>query len=366
MSKLDNLRAQILEIKNSLWFETKANEVEHTLNAGFWAELVPWAVLQNDILSLIPTYSSFLWNMRGNRGSNLPMTIDVVVVWETGFYGAGSEWTTWALLSKVAQGTDKIATSKVTITQKKYIMSIDISDEELKYSIWDIERIAMDRLAKSASRTIDAVILNGDTEAGAINNINKVDWAPTAWIYFLQANGLRKQALITKWVAWVDKIDLGTLDWTDFVNMQTATWDLGANPDDFLWIFNRATFQKSLQLVEFKNANENGANSTIIRGAGALTSVLGSDLHIARDMTKTDATWRISVVWANNTKWQVLYVNKDAVQFWFSWEFTTETVRVPAVWIQIIGYFYFGFWIANQLSGSIDPTVVVGYNVTVS
>jgi hypothetical protein len=39
-------------------------------------------------------------------------------------------------------------------------MAVDISDEELRFSIADVERLVLDRLAKSASRTVEAVILN--------------------------------------------------------------------------------------------------------------------------------------------------------------------------------------------------------------
>jgi len=175
MDKMKELKSQIEDIKKSANIETKANEVVHSTNTGFGAELVPTAVHQSDILDLIPTYSTLLTSFRGNRGKNLPKTIDVSVVGETGFFSTGSEWTTGAILSPVAQGTDKLATAKITITQKKYKMTVDISDEELRYSITDVEKLVMDRLAKSAARTVEAVIINGDTVTAGTGNVNSVD-----------------------------------------------------------------------------------------------------------------------------------------------------------------------------------------------
>lgn len=362
--KFEKLMDNISNVKSSLGMESKANEVEHTTNTGFGEELVAVNVLQSDFLDLIPTYATFLTAFPGNWWKTLPASIDVPVIGETGLYSTGSEWTTGGLYSQVAQGTDLVPTAKVTITQKKYKMTVDISDELLRFSITDIERIVKEKLAKSASRTVEAAIINGDTETGATGNVNSDDAAPAAGSYYLNSDGLRKDSIVNKGVAGVDTLDLGTITWDDYVDMVTQTGDLGANADDLLFLFNRRTFNKSMKLTEFKDASQNGASSTI--NSLAKTNILGSDAFISRDINLTEADGKISAVTpANNTKGQVILAHKAAVQYGFNGDFNMEVVRVPGEGIQVIGYFYFGYAIANQLAGQTDPTVVTGINATV-
>ncbi len=244
-------------------------------------------------------------------------------------------------------------------------MTCDISDEQLKNPLVNIEQIVMDKLSKWAIKTIEWVLINGDIVTAWTWNVNSDDWAPTAWLYYLNQDGLRKQALITKWVALVDKIDLWTLAWADFVSMTNATWYLGTNPADWVWLMELKTQWTAMQLTEYTRAYENGKLSSIISGRGALNEILGSEVIIPRDLRLTEADWKQSVTAANNTKGQVLYVHRDAVQYGFYGDYNFETVRVPWTWIQVIGWFYFGFTICNQLAGETDPTVCIGYNITI-
>lgn len=364
--QFEKLMNNIANVKSSLGMaETKANEVEHTTNTGFGEELVAVNVLQSDFLDLIPNYSTFLTAFPGNWGRTLPSSIDVPVIGETGLYSGSSEWTTGALYDQVAQGTNKLPTAKVTIKQNKYKMTVDISDELLRFSITDIERIVKERLARSAARTIEAAIINGDTETGATGNVNSDDAAPAAGSYYLFADGLRKDSIVNKGVAGKDTLDMGTITWDDYVDMQTQMGDLGANAEDVVYLFNRNTFNASMKLTEFKDASQNGKGSTI--NSLAVTNILGADVFINRDINKTEADGKISAATpANNTKGQVILAHRQAVQYGYNGDFNMEVVRVPGEGIQVIGYFYFGYAIANQLAGQTDPTVVTGINATVA
>lgn len=75
-----------------------------------------------------------------------------------------SEWTTGSPISKIAQGIGRLPTAKVTLTQTKYNFSVDVSDELMRFvNIIDIMATINAKLAKSAARTQEALILNGDT-----------------------------------------------------------------------------------------------------------------------------------------------------------------------------------------------------------
>lgn len=372
MNKIEELLKQIkataevsgVEVKANL--ETKANEVIHSTNTWYGKELMEVASQSSDIIDMTIANSNILQAFRWNHGKSIPLTwAKFPIIWDTAFYSTASEWTTWALMSQVAQGTYRLPTAEVTITPKKYKMTCDISDEQLKNPLVNIEQIVMERLSKWAIKTIEAVLINWDTETGATWNVNSDDGAPTAWLYYLNQDWLRKQALVTKWVAGTDKIDLWALSWADFVSVQNATWYLGTNPADWVWLMELKTQGTAMQLTEYTRAYENGKLSSIISWRWALNEILGSQVIIPRDLRLTEADWKISTTAWNNTKWQLLYVHRDAVQYWFYGDYNFETVRVPGTWIQVIWWFYFGFTICNQLAWETSPTVVLWYNITI-
>lgn len=372
MSKIQDLLTQIKATAENSWvevkanLETKANEVIHSTNTWYGKELMEVASQSSDVIDMTIANSNILQAFRWNHWKTIPLTgAKLPIIGDTAFYSTDTEWTTWALLSQVAQGTYRTPTAEVTIMPKKYKMTCDISDEQLKNPLVNIEQIVMDKLSKWAIKTVEGVLINWDTTTGATWNVNKDDGAPTAWIYYLNADWLRKQALITKWVAWVDKIDLWTLAWADFVAMQNATWYLWTSPADWVWLMELKTQGTAMQLTEYTRAYENGKLSSIISGRWALNEILGSQVIVPRDLRLTEADWKQSATASNNTKGQVLYVHRDAVQYWFYWDYNFETVRIPWTWIQVIGWFYFGFAIVNQLAWETDPCVVIGYNATI-
>lgn len=356
------LKKLVEQLKGVAEMEVKADEVTHTTNTGFGAELIPTEVQASDYLDMIPSYSRVLQFFTGNHGNNLDKVVSLPAIGETGLYSLADEWTTGGLYGQVAQGTQKLPTGKVTITQKKYISTADISDEEIRFSsVADLEGKIRERLLKGAARTVDAAILNGDTVTAATGNVNSDDAAPAANTYYLGADGLRKVGLVTNSA---EAVDLATLDWADYVDMMTAMGHLGADASALVWITNLQTYNKSMQLTEFKDASQNGTASTI--NALAKTNILGSDVVVARDIPLTEADGKVSAVTpANNTKGTVILAHKNAVQYGFNGTFEVEPIRVPGVGYQFIGTFYFGYTIANKLAGQTEPSVVVGYNATV-
>ena len=59
--------------------ETKANEIMHTGNTGYGAELIPGAIQTTEFIDLVPQYSSFIGALRGNHGKNMNKIMQVPV-----------------------------------------------------------------------------------------------------------------------------------------------------------------------------------------------------------------------------------------------------------------------------------------------
>lgn len=340
--------------------ETKANEIMHTGNTGYGAELIPGAIQTTDFLDLVPQYSSFIGALRGNHGKNLNKIQEVPITGFLAKHQLVDESTTGSMSSLVAQGLGKMPTGKVTITQKKYLFSVDVSDEEVRFTnVVDLVALINKKLARSSAETMEALILNGDTATGATGNVNSDDGAPTAGTYYLGADGLRKQAFTDSATA-----SVGTLAFSSFTNALAGLGKWASRPSDVFWLFNQQTYVKSLAIAEFAQQYINGKNSTV--NTGAISNILGSDVFLAYDFGLTEADGKISVTPANNVKGGFMAIHRDAVQYGFSGDYQLEVFRAPGKGWQVLGYYYMGVAIANKISGvNAENAIYLGINATV-
>jgi HK97 family phage major capsid protein len=338
----------------------RANEVMHTGNTGYGKELIPAEVLMQDFLDMVPEVSPIMAAFQsGNHGRDLDPIAKLPVIGETGLHSLGSEWTTGA--GAIAQGIKRLPTANVTLTQQTYYDSVDVSDRQVRYSVLDIVAMIQSKLAMGAARTQEALVINGDTTNTATGNINSDDADPADTSYYLGADGLRKKGLS----AAANYADLGTFDFDDLITMLGKVGDYSANPSDLRWIFNPRTFVKAQGIAEFKEEYKNGRASTIALGNRALTDILGAPLFSSREFGLTEADGKISATPANNTKGGILLIHKNAVQFGFGSGYELEVYRIPGKGWQILGQYDMGLAIASGIAGITDPTVVLGYNVTV-
>jgi len=338
-----------------------ANEVMHTGNTGYGAELIPTDVLMGELVDLIPKYATFLGQLPGFHGTDMPVSAKVAVIGEAGFFYPNSEPTTGAL-GPVGQATHRLATGEVTITQGQFIAKIALSKRELNYSITDLEALIKRRLAESAARTIEALIINADAEPGATGNVNKDDGTPSATTdyYMEQDHGLRELGINGSGTA----VAGGTFDMGDLVGAMNILGDLAANPADLLWLFNRATYNEALLLDEFSKANERGAASVI--AGNAISNIYGADLFIARDLPKTEADGKVSATPSNNTKGQIVLFNKNSVQYGYGQPLEIDVEKVAGKGVNIVATFEFGFTVAQKLAGQADSSVAVVRDITLS
>lgn len=342
-----------------------ANELMHTGNTGFGAELIPTEVLTQEVLDLVPKYSTFLGALPGFHGTNMPISAKVPVIGETGFFKGNTEQTTGA--QALPQASNRLATGEVVITQAPLIADVFITKRELTYSIVDLENLVKTRLASALARTIESMIINADVEAGAVGNVNSDDQAPATTFAatggaadhrLLLDHGLREVAINGSGLT----VNAGALDMGDFVAMMNILGDLAANPADLLWLFNRSTYNKALTLDAFAKANERGQQSTI--DGKAISNVFGADLFIGRDVPKTEADGKMSATASNNTLGQFLLFHKAAVQYGYGMPFEVEVTRVAGKGVQITATCEFGFAIAQLLAGNSDSSVALARNIT--
>lgn len=309
-----------MEIKAAA-IETKANEIMHTANTGFGAELVPGNILMTDFLDLIPNASSIMnFFSGGYHGKNLALKQDVPVLGELPLHQLKAEQTTSAFA--FAQGLGKLPTAKLEIQQKQRFFSVDISEYEQQFAITDVVALVKRKLAQSAANTVISDIINGDTETGANANINLIDDTPAATNSYLAADGLRKRAFADSTAH-----DAGTFAFADYLTMLKDLKYLGADKSNLLFIHSVWAEVAALGLDEFRQAYINGQLSSAI--TGKLPNFLGCSTTTERFLGEANTAGKVSKTASNNVKGQALLVHKMAVQHGSSGDYYMEIYRVP-------------------------------------
>ena len=347
----------------------KANEVEHTTNTGYGKELIPVNILTDMVLEMVPQYAGILNAfMVGFHGNQLGASVKVPILWEIPFAQGNSEWTTG--VGALSQGKHLVPTGDITITQYNLIVSVDVSNQELAYSIVDLQAKILEKLSKSFTRTIESAIVNADPETSTTGNVNSDDadpvvtFASTGWAKdhrLLGWTGLRKTALAG--TVDVDYKDLWVLDMDDLFILRGLMGLYSTALNELVMITDYTAYNTALGIAEFLEFQKNGKASTAI--TGAISNIAGVDLFVHRDFPKTEADGKASATPANNIKGSVLYARRPCVQRGYGKNGLDITVvKVPGLWYQFIGTMDFGFAIANKKAWVNDPAVVLGIDVS--
>ena len=349
------LEMDVKKFENALETETKADEVMNTGATGFGAELIPATEMLDPMLDAVPTYSNLISVLPWNHGTNLGKSVELPIVGEAELFAWNSEWTTWAASLWSTPADKWPSTGKVTITQGMYIAQVAISKRELNYSPVQLETLVKERLNKSAARTIDAVILNGDSATSW--NVNFSGWTPASTSYYLQN---------TTWVrkVWLaNSTDIGTLASADFITM-LGTLDAWYQADlnNLLFIMPANVYNKAVLLDEVLTADKFGPNATIL--SWVLAKIFGIDIMIQRDFPALALdTWLVHAT-TGNTFGSMALIYKPAVQFGFGQALEIETVNNPWRGIILIATFEFGVAIADQVSG-LGKSIATWVNIAV-
>lgn len=345
---------QGIEVKEEIVEEQKANEVMHTTNTGFGAELIPTNVVLDPALDLLPKYSSLINMLPWNHGNNMPISAKVPVIGEADLFNGNSEWTTgapWITPAKMWP-----ATWAVTITQGQFIFTIALSYREVEYAVADVIAIVRDRINRAAWRTIDALIINADDTASASGNVNGTY---TGSPYFTQnTNGVRKL-----WIA-NTVVSVGTLTAGSLLNVKNVLdpW-YQADLNNLLFIMPANVYNKALGISEVITMDKFGPNATIVQGV--LAKAFWIDVYVARDFPAlTNTSGLVDGTAANNTKGSFACLYKPAVQYGFGAPVRLYLSEKPWQWYEIIATMDFWFAIANSVAG-LGKTVWLWANVTV-
>lgn len=348
------------EIKEFQELETKANEVMHTTNTGFGEELVEVDRMSKDILDMVPNYSALLPMLPGNHGTGLAKSELVPIVGEIGLFQGNSEWTD-------APGTDpdgtrgtKLPTGEIQINQGMFYIEVPISKRLLNYSVTDLYNLVVDKIRKSAGRTVDAVILNGDTSLTGNINRDGFDFgtltpAQRDAYYYLQCdNGIRKLGI-------ANGTSIGAFDEDDLLDLTENLGQYGDDDENLLFITSNKVRNKVRKFSTFKDASVNGVASTV--EGRKVSQVWGIDLVTNRDNPAlATSTGKVHNT-TGNTTGQIQLLWKPAVQYGFGQEMDFEVKRVAGKGIILVVTFEFGFAIVDAKAGQ-DHTVTTGYNIT--
>lgn len=342
--------------------ETRSNEVMHQTNTGYGAEWIPAETWSTEFIDIVPAEESFLSLLPGNFGVGLPKTLKAParkLSVGRSYMKKKGEWTTGRSTDAEAKHTQsKFKTPIVTINQYDFIFEVDVSDEELRHSPVGVEQYIREEIGKTAVRTIQAFILNGDTTTGGTGNVNSDDGAPDAESYYLHRKGLRRTCLDGSYAT-----DLGTLEAADYLTLIGKLGAYGSRPSDMLFIQQNGVTIKALGLDQFALASSSADKAAI--QSGRRPTPYGVDMLNSQDLPLTEADGKVSVTPGNNTKGSVLALYKPAVQYGFGKTFTLEVERVVGYGYRFVATMEFGFDLVDLDASLAEPTAWYGYNVTI-
>lgn len=175
--------------------------IQNTETAGQGAELARHMNYSDMVIKKLCSYSPLLPMLPGSHGDGLAITEKVPIIGEVGYFQLNPEWKSgtkidaWNSLPMMTKNTDMCE-----IKQTSFIAACPISKKMMNYSLVDLEAEIFDMMGRSASRSIDSYIINGDPTRDA-TNINckgltdAAAWAASQMHYLGGAHGLRYHGL---------------------------------------------------------------------------------------------------------------------------------------------------------------------------
>jgi HK97 family phage major capsid protein len=333
-----------IAIKEAMKIETNTNEVEHTANVGFGAELVSQTT-SDKIIEMGTQYSRLLPLLKGRHPDGL-FGVAVQILGQVGLLKGVSEVVASPMANTV--GTHKLPTGKLIISQGSFEIIIPLSRQILNYSDANLEAYINAEIGRATGETIDALILNADNATGG-SNINGADGAFEG-AYLQQPKGLRKEAIAQGAIE-----DLGVISWNNIVDTRKKI--KGTNNGELIMVMDENTYYEIGKLEEYKNNSQNGKTSTI--NGVEYETILGIPTLIMERFPATDSNGKVDTATpANNTKGGIVLFEQSAIQYCFGQNPRIDKEEVLNRGVNIGATVDFGFSFANKLAGDTKNRVV--------
>ncbi len=281
----------------------KADELMHTTNVGYGSEWVP------------DVWSTELW--RKARAENVilplfrviempsnPFELPISGTDPTVYYVPETQDEDELTLGATNPIPDsRIGSGKVTLAAKKLALRVGFSAELTEDTALPLIPLYREQALRAMAEAIDHVLLNGDTETGAIGNINSDDAAPPATAKYLAFDGLRKLPLVTNTANAQDANGAPT------VALLRSTRFLmppryALKPHQCAWIVDSSTYAKLLSLAEVATVDKYGPHATVL--TGEIAKVDGVPVLVSAEMPLTQADGKADT--SGNTQGQALCV----------------------------------------------------------
>lgn len=312
---------------NELHYSTQSGAVDEWIGVAYSGEL--WDLIRNETM-VLRRLGSPVMVPRGAESVTIPTLTGGVTYYKV------AEATSMG--ANPGATTNTVKTSKQTVSNASLTLAtmgagVTWTGEVDHGSVVNhAEQLRRD-LVISGSEYMEAIFINGDTDASATTNINDIGGTPAANDWFLITNGFRKSPLIT---TTANSRAGGSLTSADFLETVKLMGEGGRNALDTTkvgFIVDPATHYKALQLADVKTRDVfNGATIE----SGRLTGIYGYSVDVSAEMHK-GATGLLANTsglvdldtQANNTTGSILAVRWDQWQWGHSGEMTIEAERVP-------------------------------------
>lgn len=263
----------------------------HTWNTNFWADIVRSNIYKDIWNEMIVKWSKLLPLLPWNHWEINAPSATVWILWDSRKFKKWAEYTGW-LITWGLQGTSGFATWKVTIAPKKYDIAIPVSIEELQYTTVEnlLEKVRT-KIFEWAAETIDAVIINWDTQATTswTWNVNHKDaWTPVALdttSYYLNNDNWIRKLWVANTIVWGSR----AMDRSVYTAMYRKIWKFYARPDKLLWIHSTGTAISARTIQYWSNQVRSEDQAWISESIEGIKAIVHFDMPI-----NVDVTWYVA------------------------------------------------------------------------
>jgi len=266
--------------------------------------------------------------------------------------------------------TARAGSNNVLVTAKTMLFNQVFTEELEEDSLIPFVPFLREMLANAVAFYSDAVILNGDTTNAATGNINSDDASPAATKYYLAFDGLRHVGLVDN--AGNSSDSAGALSLAKLAALKglmvdktyLIDWGHPANADDLLFVCDPGSADAIGLLDQAVTVDKFGPQAGV--KVGQVANILGNPVIATMAMGLTEADGKISATAANNTKGQIVLLNKQAFCVGIRKEISFDLVRDPRMGqISLVSRFRLGFgrYAPSGAASSINGAAVL-YNIS--